>query len=383
MASNPILKVKLLPGGVVPFYWALPPWHDTMQKWIDDFDGVFFDDDCTNTEDCPTDAESLRAACEKQVRAHYAWGNRERPLSLEVYGLARNIESECGSGTPEERAAILFCAVNRAKHEGATDVMDGLLHKVRKDHPTRTFGKQVGGWNTRPVSTAQRPRLSNILIADFLWNGLRKGTVQSNIGNGSVYLDPACQDNMHLQNPAHLMFNADGSPAIDPDTGKQKKEGNESASYVFTDWSVGGNFLTWAGLFPGIRPNYLCIFNYRNDLRDVDGEPSAARTAKHTARDNIRIAGLVAITGRPLPPIPWGYSATAAGNVLLAMEKAAATSLLKSGALGDGCDDFSDILGEPPTASRDTGGLVVAGVALLAAIATGAAVGAISSRKGH
>jgi hypothetical protein len=380
MASNPILKVKLLPGGVVPFYWSLPPWHDTMQKWIDDFDGVFFDDACSNTEECTTDAETLRAACEKQVRAHYAWGNRERPLSLEVYGLARNIESECGSGSPEERAAILFCAVNRAKINDNAAVIDGLLHKATTDHPARTFGKQIGDWTKRPVSTAQRPRLSNILIADFLWSGIQKGTVQSNIGDGAVYLDAVCQDIMHRQNPAHLVFNADGSPSIDPSTGKQKKEGNESASYVFTDWSVGGDFLTWAGLFPGIRPDTLCIFNFRRDLRVDEGDSDAVRKVKSSTRDNIRKAGLASITGRFRTPLPWRASPA---SVLRAMEKAAATSILKSGALGDGFDDFSDILGEPLPASRDTGGLVTASLAMLAGIATGAAVGAISSRKGH
>lgn len=107
--------------------------------------------------------EAMRAKAEKDLGI---------PLSLAEYSLARNIASEVGSGTPEEKVALAESTVRFAKG----DVVKLLLFRQSPGHPNYGWygpvhdpsgGAPYGRWS----ATSQDPKLDDIAIAKFVLSG--------------------------------------------------------------------------------------------------------------------------------------------------------------------------------------------------------------------
>src|SRR5882724_9031557 len=111
----PILSIPVDDKGKPAAWWCLPYWHNGVADWIKDY-STRLNTDCPNNDDCSVDPDTLRAQTEAVLQQMTVWG-ANKPLSLDVYTIARNIASEFDNGNPEEQAAIAFAAINRAKYD--------------------------------------------------------------------------------------------------------------------------------------------------------------------------------------------------------------------------------------------------------------------------
>jgi hypothetical protein len=105
-------------------------------------------------------------------------------LPLNVYSLARNIQSEAGSGSIAERGAMAQAALNRARRDGIS-----ISHLTMRNG-TR-YARQSGR-NPR-VASSQDPRWSDIVLAALTLEGRLEGQ----FGGVTHYFSPKVQDSMH------------------------------------------------------------------------------------------------------------------------------------------------------------------------------------------
>lgn len=270
-----------------PATWCLPFWHNRVMEWERRFGHqrrgpkgnplapVMLDSGgCRRSDSCPLKPEAMRLRAEKQLRNLGVWPDDVK-LPLDVYSLARNLGSEFGHGTPEEQAAVVFVAMNRAKmqRESITKHLIGSMGN---------YGRQIG--SARPASTAQDPTVANLLTAALIYDGYRAGWIED-ITHGAIgYFDRVSQDAQAAKRAAEI---AAGS--------EKKKLPNGVALYA--RWTYAGGFLTWVGHVPGIRPYRLCLMAIRsewNKTREGKAELEAARKG-----------GKGAILGSNRAPTPW------------------------------------------------------------------------------
>jgi hypothetical protein len=248
-----------------PAGWCMPAWHSAVIAADARWGSTKIASGCPVGEDGNISCrpEAMRADAEKQTSR---LGLMSR-LPMDVYALARNIQSEFGSGTPEERVAIAYSTINRAKRDGDS-VAAHVMH-----HTSRTFGRQTG--SIRPVSTAQDPTAGDILLANMILSG----EIQDFTHGATHYFDRVAQDA----------------------SSRSTKSGLE----VYDSWSSGGDKLTWVGHLPNVRPWRLLLLK---TMRDLD------------AGDRARIiqAGRLAVQGKNRAPDPSVLCAGAGGRLVMA-----------------------------------------------------------------
>jgi hypothetical protein len=325
----PILAVKPAANGDPPYFWCLPTWYPLVASWDSQYGKTFLTTACKNTEECSVPPEQLRQQVELALKQFPVWG--DRTLTLDAYTIARNMQSEFGEGTPAERAAIGLAAVNRARAAGALSVTANYIHQTK-----HTYGKQGPG---RPASTAQDPSVSNLLLGYLI----ASGAIRDFTGGATHYFDRVTQDFMNGRNPAS----------------------NPAGEDLYLDWTGGGDFLTWLGHFPGIRPWRLALLKRRPDLKPTSDDAQALRTEKLKARAAIRDAGQKAVMGVSRAPAPWD-------SCIEAVSEAAQRVT--------GISGFE--LGDPALAAlEDRQGIAVAGFCLFLAGVSGLAIGSMSGRR--
>jgi len=295
--DNTILDVPRGKDKKGPDWWVRPWWASTVDLYIAKWDDVtLVKPRCAGIPECSIAPETLRAETEKQLQAMPDWGS-DKKLSLDVYSLARNIESEFGDGTAEERASIVFCAINRYQIENFKTVTEGLVH-----HTKGTYGQQLAQIY-RPSSTRQAPRIANLFIADFLYDGYVRGVITDITNGAHAYLDKPSQDASH-DNAVALGITllckdraaGDTSPCV-PETGVE----------VLADWSKGGDYVTWVGWVPNVRVWRLCLVKFRRDLKPAEGETAEikkANAAKWATKAAIDSRAIKALGNRENVPFP-------------------------------------------------------------------------------
>ncbi len=340
MISIPLLYVHSDDNGNPPWYWCLPEWHGKAAEWTKNYGDIKLDSGCGNTDECSVGPETARAAAEKHLRSLPVWG-ATRPLLLDVYSTARNIQSENGSGSEEERGAIAFCAVNRAKVEGYDTITDLVTH-----HTRHTYGNQIGG--VRPVATSKEASVADALLADLIVRGMADGSVADQTRGATVYFGPRDQEQMHIKKPETY---PNGVPE------------------QYASWADGGDYLSWTGHLVGIRPRLLFLMQNRRDLKIVEGDSPALQHQKIAARKLIRKAGLGAAMGSNKPPlIQWDNCYKSGAAALERVASAASQAVVAT--LGDAEED-----------AADTNALLVIGASAAIAITTGIAIGLLQSRR--
>jgi hypothetical protein len=283
---TPILRVTRDKDGNPPDTWCVPPWHAAAEAWDKTWGKTMLrSKTCTFNAECTESPESLRAAAEAKLQELGVWP-ADTTLPLDVYTLARNVRSEFGDGTPEERAAIIFAGINLAndKNPGGS-ISDALIHQTKK-----TYGAQVG--SARPASTAQDPMVSDILLANYILSGVASGTVTDITMGATAYLDRLSQDAMHARSVAKSEQN--------PETAIVK-----TGEEVYNDWTAGGDYPTWVGHIPNVRPYRLMLLRKMPELRPVAGESQEDRNAKLTIRSQTHDAGLAALRGTNRAATPY------------------------------------------------------------------------------
>ena len=285
--TDPLLRVSV---ASLPADWCLPSFYSTVKAWEEQFgfsrpggpmflrSGCGVDDDCNEKpQSClprsiNCSPEAMRADAEAKLRSlgDKVWPSR-KVLTLDTYALARNLNSEFGSGSPTEKVAVALVAMNRAiALDGSKPHSEGWIanHLIGS---TRRFGRQVG--QTRPAATTQDPSVADVLIADYVLSATKSGELADITWGATHYLDRFSQDGMRQR----AIQNGDTTPPA-------------GGSEVFGSWSDGGDVLTWVGHVPDIRPWRLMLMRRRPDLRQ-QGKVRAA----------IRAAGLEAIKGKNRP----------------------------------------------------------------------------------
>jgi hypothetical protein len=254
-----------------PLDWCLPGTVALVDAWEAQYgrtrDGgpvLIPSDGCQQSPNCPIKPETLAAKADAWLRQRGIRPVDAPPLPLDVYTLARNVRSEFGSGTAMEKLAIAWVAVNRTLMDNAASITEHLLGTFG------TFGRQVG--SRRPASTQQDPSVADLLIANHVYTSWKtRGTEEDPTFGAVSYFDKVSQDAMHAKAP-------DSNPApLD----------------VYDTWTGGGNWLTWIGHVPDIRPYRLLLFSIRKDLRAANN---------NTERARIRNLGRLALLGQNRAP---------------------------------------------------------------------------------
>lgn len=278
---EPLLKVD---KSGPPRDWCLSSIYPQVKAFEDEFgfgrpkgplivsSGCRIDDDCVEKpascipKSINCDPEAMRANAEQKLKASGVWPSN-KPLTLDTYALARNLMSEFGQGSPSEKIAVALVALNRASQLDGVDpkTPSAVANHIIGD--TGRFGEQIG--SLRPASTRQDPSVADILIADLILQELKHDRLRDITYGATHYLDRETQDAMVK-------------------SGRTKKTGVE----VYTDWTGGGDALTWVGHSPDIRPWRLMLLRRRPELRNDPAE-----------RQRIFTAGLNALKGknRPIP----------------------------------------------------------------------------------
>jgi len=151
----------------------------------------------------PCSPEAMRQVAETKLAA----AGLRRSLPMAVYALARNVASEAGSGSPEEKIAIAEAALHRARaaHES-------LLEQMLRDG--RYFGRQRG--SNPAVATSRDPSFDDIVAAELVLSGTTE-----NFSRGAT----------HYFGPQHL-----------------------DRFDVYERWTRRYG-LAWVGPLPGVDPN--------------------------------------------------------------------------------------------------------------------------------
>lgn len=121
--------------------------------------------------------EDMRAAAEAKLRAA-GWWPADKPLSLEAYTLARNIQSEVGNTRLFEMVAVGEAAVNRARVEKKPSVLNILLYRQQAGHPNYGWYGPVHGPKgvisapyKRWAATSADPTIAAVMVADLILSG--------------------------------------------------------------------------------------------------------------------------------------------------------------------------------------------------------------------
>ena len=304
--------------------WCLPTFHQAIVELEEKWGKTPLRSKCAHEDDCPETPEDLRAAAEAELRKLGAVPPAY-VLPLDVYTAGRNLRSEFSDGTPEEKAAIILAGINRAREEGATTLTEHLIHRTKKN-----YGRQIG--TTRPASTAQDPTVADVLIAQMIFSGLETGEITDITHGATHYLDRVSQDFMRQKS---IAANAE-NPEV---------ELVPSGEDVYLSWTEGGDYLTWVGHIPNVRPTRLFLFRRMRELRPDTDDAADLKRKKVKLRAEIREAGLKAIRGTNRAPAPW-----------------------------DSCAEDAD------AAAALRAGVMVGGATLAFGAAIGLAVGVIASR---
>lgn len=111
--------------------------------------------------------ETLRKWAELQMNKMGVW---EGTLPIDVYSVARNITSEMGSGSVEERMAVALTTINEARRRKMTPTRLILINKTggtRYGIINDSSGVNFG----RFTSSSKEPTVENIHIAAFALSG--------------------------------------------------------------------------------------------------------------------------------------------------------------------------------------------------------------------
>jgi hypothetical protein len=152
--------------------FCYPPWHAVFQPLVHGPAEAVLHSGCTvnpatspRPSDIDCDPEAMRQAAEHQLQTSAFWPTN-KSLTLDTYALARNIQSEVGSGTPEERVALAETTINRALQKRMTPAQLILMSAHKR------FGEiQTGNPSNRFTASSQDPSILSTLIADFVLSG--------------------------------------------------------------------------------------------------------------------------------------------------------------------------------------------------------------------
>jgi len=146
---------------------CLPSWHATFAPLIGGAAEAILRSGCSvdSAGDVACSPETMRAKAEQQLQASGLWPPN-KSLTLDVYALARNVQSEVGTGTPEERVALAESTINQAARRSISPAQLILLSKNKKG----LFG-MIGGGRGRFTDSRQDPSILATLIADFALSG--------------------------------------------------------------------------------------------------------------------------------------------------------------------------------------------------------------------
>lgn len=240
---------------------------------------------CTGVDDAgniPCQPEKLRAHAEAWLREAHPelLAQMGGALSLEVYTLARYIQSEIGSGTVEERVAVGEAARNQARAWKLADGVLGLLlyrqpigHVNRgwygPIHPSAgTVAAPYGRW----ASTRQAPTVATLACAHLVASG-----ESGDFARGAIT----------QWGPDH--------PALGLDTAEKVLAAMRRQAVKHRHY--------WVGPLPGVDPWATQLF-YRGPVYTIAAEPLVQRAA----------AGLpLTDDGRPIRPDWSGLSVCARG----------------------------------------------------------------------
>lgn len=119
--------------------------------------------------------EAMRADAERQLQSSGFWPSNKL-LDLATYTLARNIQSEVGDGTVEERVALAESTINQGLRRGAPTPQQAVLKAALYAQPSRLYGaiNAPDGGSLRSgrfTSTSRDPSILSTLIADFVIRG--------------------------------------------------------------------------------------------------------------------------------------------------------------------------------------------------------------------
>lgn len=207
---------------------------------------------CRNSEACAESPTMMASQADAWLRANRFRSLDAPPLPIDVYSMARNLRSEFGSGTAMEKLAIAWAGINRTEMHGNDSVTEHLLGTFG------TYGRQIG--SRRPASTRQDPSVADIIIASEVYTEWKLRGTENDVSRGAIaYFDKVSQDAMHAKDPAN----------------------NPSPMEVYNAWSSGGDWLTWVGMIPDVRPYRLMLFARRKDLR-----------AENNVKERLRITNL-------------------------------------------------------------------------------------------
>lgn len=248
-----------------PRDWCVPGSVSAIQAWENAYGqyrkegNLIMISACAESPNCGKTPAQIRDQGDAFLSAHGLRPANAPPTPLDVYSIARNIRSEFGAGTPMEKLALAWAAINRATREGSASVTANLIGSKGN------YGKQVG--RQRPASTAQDPSVADYLIAFQVYSDWKTtGFVNDPTHGAEVYFDRVSQDAQHAKDP----------------------ENNPSSTDVYNSWAEGGDWLMWAGHVPDVRPFRLLLFKHYPELR-------AARANAERAR--INKLGLAALRG--------------------------------------------------------------------------------------
>lgn len=245
-----------------PRWWCVPGWHAMIVGWDKAYGLVPASTTCNGAYDCNEDPEAMRGAAE-QILIGLGLIPLGVTLPIDAYTLARNIHSEFGEGTPEERVAVAFAGLNRYREEKAASLTAHLLGTRGK------YGDQIG--TARPASTKFDPNVADLLLAFYVFNGWSGGWLEDPTLGATHFFDRVSQDAMNARDPGN----------------------NPPSLAVYNDWVGGGDYLTWVGHVPNVRPHRLALFKRRYELAQDPNERAVAREA-----------GWKAITGQNRAPRP-------------------------------------------------------------------------------
>jgi hypothetical protein len=226
--------------------YCVPRWAQTIEaakaRGLKKFrvPGCSYNDEL---EVVPCSPEAMRKSVERQLHEsglYPPW----KPLRADVYGVARNVRSEAGSGSPSEKVAMAEAALNRASYAGWP------LSRVIMKNGTR-YGRQRG--TNPPVSTRQDPYWDDLVVAELVLTGQTR-----NFARGAThYWSPNAIDSMHRQ-------------------GRHRDDRWSLYDRWSGDWGM-----AWVGPLPGVNHNKQFLMVGKAKRRDAAAWAVADAAGKH------------------------------------------------------------------------------------------------------
>jgi hypothetical protein len=192
-----------------------------------------------------------------------------RSISMDAYSLARNIATEVGSGTPEEKMAVALSTIGQARRRN-TSVSSLVLLTTKGErkgtalygpiHPKPTGENIHGRWTASTLD----PTVRDVLIAEFALSGKAGDFARGadNQAHHSIISEQRLRENRWYWvgpipgvNPRHTYLVTTRTD-VDPDSpqGRQllalsmeAKGGRYNLSNLTTVATAGGGGLGWFG----------------------------------------------------------------------------------------------------------------------------------------